>query len=127
MKTLITKNRQQRLAFDLILLCGSYYLAMLMSHKPMDNNQILIPIILVFIWYFTSKYTNLYDDFRTTTFVEELLVMVPNVLFQLIAVGFIYFTINDHIYVLNFSSVLCFVLDTYLGIQEIFFEAMEAL
>ncbi len=120
MKTLITKNRQKRLSFDLILLCGSFYLAMLMSHKPMDNNQILIPIILVFIWYFTSKYTNLYDDFRTTTFIEELLVMVPNVLFQLIAVGFIYFTINDHLYVRTLAVYYVLFMTLILAFKKYF-------
>lgn len=96
MKATISKNRHKRQLFDIVLLGLAYYFAVLLSHKFMTSSHLLIPIILAFIWYFTSKYTNLYDDFRTTTFVEEMLILVPNVLFQLFSIGFIYFAINDN-------------------------------
>lgn len=96
MRATLSKNRHRRQLMDIIFLGISYSFAVLISHKVVTNNQFLIPSILAFIWYFTSKYTNLYDDFRTTTFIEELLVLIPNVLFQLISIGFIYFISNDH-------------------------------
>ena len=99
MKNKLRKNRHKRQLFDILLLCLSFYFAMMISHKEVTNHQLLVPVILSFIWYFSSKYSNLYDDFRTTTFVSELLVVIPNIIFQLISVGFIYFAIDDHSYV----------------------------
>lgn len=83
----------------------SFILAMNISSKELAGNQYLILVTLIFMWYFTSKYTNLYDDFRTTTYVNEVLVLIPNVIFQLISVGFIYFAINDHAYVRKFTML----------------------
>ncbi|WP_435354454.1 undecaprenyl-phosphate glucose phosphotransferase [Emticicia sp. SJ17W-69] len=96
MKAILSKNRHKRQFFDIAILGISFYFAMIISQKEITNHQLLIPVVLSFIWYFTSKYTNLYDDFRTTSFVSEILVLMPNILFQLFAVGFIYFAINDH-------------------------------
>lgn len=114
MRATLSRNRHKRQLIDIVLLGFAFYLAVLFSHKVVTNNQLLVPVILAFIWYFTSKYTNLYDDFRTTTFIEELLVLIPNIIFQLISIGFVYFTINDHEHVrtltLYYISILTFVL-----------------
>ncbi len=88
-------NSTKRLFLDSTIILFSYFLAALFSHKKFDEEQLLIPILLLFIWNFTSKYFELYDEFRTSTFVNELLIIIPNVFFQFIATGFIYFILND--------------------------------
>lgn len=120
MKAILRKNRYKRQLVDIIILCLSYYFAVLISHKSASNSQFLIPTILTFIWYFTSKYTNLYDEFRTTTFVEELLVLIPNILFQLISIGFIYFIINDHEYARTLSMYYIVFLTIALSLKKYF-------
>ncbi len=126
MKATLSKNRHKRQFFDIALLFMSFYFAMIISQKEITNNQLLIPVILSFIWYFTSKYTNLYDDFRTTTFVSEVLVLMPNILFQLFAVGFIYFAINDHAFVRTLAVVYIFLLTVSLIILHHLAENVKA-
>jgi len=125
MRAALSKYRHKRQVIDILLLGASFYFAVLMSHKEMSNNQQLIPVILMFIWYFTSKYTNLYDDFRTTTFVEELLVVIPNILFQLISIGFIYFIINDHAYVRTLTMFYILLLSLFLVVKKYFLKQWQ--
>lgn len=120
MRAALSKSRHKRQFIDILFLGVSFYLAVVLSHKHMPNSQLLIPVILMFIWYFTSKYTNLYDDFRTTTFVEEFLIVIPNVLFQLITIGFIYFTINDHANVRTLTLFYILLLTLFLIVKKYF-------
>jgi len=120
MRAALSKYRHKRQVIDILFLGVSFYFAVLISHKEMSNNQLLIAVILMFIWYFTSKYTNLYDDFRTTTYVEELLVVIPNILSQLISIGFIYFIINDHAYVRTVTFFYIIFLSLSLIIKKYF-------
>ena len=125
MRAALSKYRHKRQVIDILFLGVSFYFAVLISHKEMSNNQLLIPVILMFIWYFTSKYTNLYDDFRTTTFVEELLVVIPNILFQLISIGFIYFIINDHAFVRTLTMFYILLLSLLLTIKKYFLKQWQ--
>ncbi len=120
MKAILTKNRHQRQFVDIVLLGFAFYLAISLSGKESSNTQFLIPILLIFIWYFTSKYTNLYDDFRTTSFVEEMLVMLPNILFQLISIGFIYFIVNDNDHVRTIALLYIILVTVFLTLKKYF-------
>ncbi|AFK05408.1 Undecaprenyl-phosphate glucose phosphotransferase [Emticicia oligotrophica DSM 17448] len=120
MRAVINKNRQKRLTVDIILLIASFYFAMLLVGKPLVGSQLLIPCILSFIWYFTSKYTNLYDDFRTTNFATEFVELLANISFQLVGIGFIYFTLNDNDHVRTITGLYIVFLTVLLGMKKYF-------
>ncbi len=105
MKNFRSLNRFLRQISDILILGISFFCASVFSNKSLEPNQFLIIVILFFIWYFTSKYTNLYDDFRTSRFVSEIVILIPNLISQLVSVGFLYFVLNDHSFVRKFTLI----------------------
>lgn len=122
MKKGFKKSRYLRLSIDILFLFSSFFLAMLLSTKARENHDVLIPITLAFVWYFTSKYTNLYDEFRTTSFINELLTIIPNIIFQLIVLGFIYFAINEHDFSRTISLFYITIFFVLLIVKKYFFK-----
>jgi putative colanic acid biosysnthesis UDP-glucose lipid carrier transferase len=112
MKNFRSLKRFLRQISDILILGTAFVFASVFGHKSLEPNQFLIITILIFTWYFTSKYTNLYDDFRTSRFVSEIIILVPNIITQLISVGFIYFVLNDHAHVRTFTII-------YIGLASI--------
>ena len=73
-----------------------------------------IILFLIFAWYFSSKWINLYDDFRTLKFIDEFLLLVPVVALQALVMIVCFFVMNDHYYarrfVLDYSGCLLGIL-----------------
>ena len=68
-----------RIFFDIILLIVSFLLSAYLSVKDYNflrnvNAQFLLLALLV-VWYFSSKSTELYDDFRSRNFSHELIAL----------------------------------------------------
>jgi putative colanic acid biosynthesis UDP-glucose lipid carrier transferase len=57
-----------------------------------------IVIFLTVAWYFSSKATNLYDDFRTVKFIDEFLLLIPNVLVQMMVLVTAFFMLDDRVH-----------------------------
>ncbi len=108
----------KRQLLDYTVLIAAYFFAAQLSHKNFTEGYILIPIILAFIWHFSSKYMDLYDEFRTTTFINELLVIIPIVILQFVTVGFLYFVLNDRDFSRTFAIYYVSILSALLVIEK---------
>lgn len=49
-------------------------------------------------WYFSSKATNLYDDFRAVKFINVFLLIVPNVMIQMMVLVTSFFMLDDRVH-----------------------------
>lgn len=99
------KNRQNylRLLTDIMLTILSYSIAAQFSHRSLRGRDVLIIIGICIGWYFSTKLTSLYNDFRTVTFVDELLALLPNLLSQFLILTVSLFFLNDDYYARTFS------------------------
>jgi putative colanic acid biosynthesis UDP-glucose lipid carrier transferase len=49
-------------------------------------------------WYFSSKATNLYDDFRTVKFIDEFLLLIPNIMVEMMILVTSFFMLDDRMH-----------------------------
>lgn len=98
------KSRQNylRLLMDVFLVCFSYGFASKFSHRPFLLRDILVIGGLCICWFLSAKLTSLYNDFRTVTFIEELLALLPSLLTQLLFLSILLFFLNDTFYARTF-------------------------
>lgn len=88
------KNRLSLIS-DLMLIAGVYLGAAQLSGRSLLEVDILILTGISIGWYFSSKLTNLYNEFRTVTFIDELLVLLPNLLSQFLLLALSLFFLKD--------------------------------
>jgi putative colanic acid biosynthesis UDP-glucose lipid carrier transferase len=108
------KSRQNylRLLTDVMLVCTSYVLSSQLSHRAPHLHDILLVGGLCICWYFVAKLTALYNDFRTATFVDELLALIPNIFFQFLTLSIFLFFLRDY----AFARTFCLFFAAVLGL-----------
>lgn len=101
------KSRQNylRLLMDVSLVCFSYLFATKLSHRPFLLRDILLIGGLCICWFLSAKLTSLYNDFRTATFIEELIALIPSLLTQLLVLSIILFFLKDAFYARTFCVI----------------------
>jgi putative colanic acid biosynthesis UDP-glucose lipid carrier transferase len=95
MKSINSDDRFRRQFLDFILLGIAYVMGKELSGLEVGRVDLLIVLILGFVWYLTSRKTELYDDFRTSRYISELLTLMPNILVQAITVFSLSFFMSD--------------------------------
>jgi putative colanic acid biosynthesis UDP-glucose lipid carrier transferase len=91
-----------RISLDIIILIFACILASYLSTLDFDffknvNAQFLV-LSLAIIWFFTSKSTGLYDEFRSRNFSFELILVIKNCFIQGIGAILILFLLNEKDY-----------------------------
>lgn len=97
MKSINSNDRFRRQSLDFILLGIAFVIAKQLSNQIVNKTDFLIILILGFVWYLSSRKTELYDDFRTSSYINELLVLIPNILAQAFTVMFLGFFLDNEI------------------------------
>jgi putative colanic acid biosynthesis UDP-glucose lipid carrier transferase len=95
MKSINSSDRFRRQVLDLLLLLAAFAMAKWFADKAVNKVDIPILMILAFVWYISSRKTDLYDDFRTNTYIKEFLALIPSLLAQAVAVIFLIFYMED--------------------------------
>lgn len=88
-----------RIFFDIVILVLSFILSAYLSVKGFDffknvNAQFLL-LSLSVIWFFSSKSTKLYDDFRSRNFSHELIALIRIIFIQIISAIIILFLLKE--------------------------------
>ena len=91
-----------RVSSDFSTLILSYYLTSVLSHRNEFIHDREILLALVVSWYFSSKWVNIYDDFRTLKFIDELLLLLPLIIVQALVVIVAFFLSDDHMHTRKF-------------------------
>ena len=91
-----------RIGLDIIILIFTCILAAYLSTTGFNffkevNAQFLV-LSLAIIWFFTSKSTGLYDEFRSRNFSFELIIVIKNCFIQGISTIIILFLLNEKSY-----------------------------
>ena len=106
MRGSINKVSYVKVFSDICIIIAVFFLATLFSGRETDNKlDLLVLVILVTSWYFSTKMSNTYDDFRTEKFVGELLLILQNVLIQSIVAGQLFFILDKHSYARRFVAI----------------------
>ena len=96
-----------RVSSDFSTLILSYYLTSVLSHRNEFIHDREILQALVVSWYFSSKWVNIYDDFRTLKFIDELLLLLPLIIVQALVVIVAFFLSDDHMHTRKFVIEYC--------------------
>jgi hypothetical protein len=79
----INKVSYIKIFSDVAIIIAVFFAATLLSQRHWDEKlNAVVLVILIVSWYFSTKMSNTYDDFRTEKFVGELLLIIQNVLIQ---------------------------------------------
>ena len=98
----LTKVGYLRLITDFIVILLCFVASMQFSGRGLHRTDYLLLIILLVTWYFATKISNLYDEFRTEKFVGELLLILQNVVIMVLVAGQVFFTLNQMAYARTF-------------------------
>jgi len=102
-----------RIFFDIVILVLSFILSAYLSVKGFDflknvNAQFLL-LSLSVIWFFSSKSTKLYDDFRSRNFSHELIALIRIIFIQIISAIIILFLLKEErlsrYFIILFSTI----------------------
>jgi|GEM_PF-2783253 len=110
----VTRQNYSKLSTDLLAIVGIFLITSFVSERMLLGRDVLILVGLVLGWYIASKITSMYNDFRTLTFINEILAFLPNLLIQfgLISIFLFYFDDNNHarsfsaLYILALGSTI---------------------
>lgn len=87
-----------RLLTDFICIICCFGAAQILSTRSFSNSDFFLIFFLLVTWYFSSRYTELNDEFRTVKFIDEFLVLVPNIILQGVILMIYLFLLNDRFY-----------------------------
>ena len=96
-----------RVSSDFAVLILSYYLTSTLSHRNEFIHDREILLLLVVSWYFSSRWVDIYDDFRTLKFIDELLLLLPLIIVQALTVIVVFFLADDHEHARKFVFEYC--------------------
>lgn len=90
-------NRQNyaKLWTDLLIIVTVYLINSYTRQRIIAGKDILIVGGLIIGWYIISKYSSLYNDFRTLTFVSEVIALLPSLLIQFVLLTVFLFFLNE--------------------------------
>lgn len=103
-----------RIVVDLILVIAVFLLSAFVSLPSFNffkeiNSQFLLLALLI-IWFFSTRATALYDEFRSRNYSYELLLVIKNIIVQVISVIVILFLVKENnlsrYFVLIYSGTL---------------------
>lgn len=92
-----------KLVTDSMLLVTCFFAASWLSGRTLQRVDGVVLAILGGGWYFSTRITNMYDDFRTEKYVGELLLSLENIVVQLLLIGQIYFFLNEQNFARRFT------------------------
>ena len=117
------------LSSDLASIVIAYCFSSKIIHKDLFIYDKVIVLFLMFAWYFSSKWINLYDDFRTLKFIDEFLRLVPVVIIQALVIIICLFVMDSHsharTFVLDYSVCLLGLLVIKKYISKKFFQYLR--
>lgn len=115
-----------RIYADVFVLFVSAFFATLMSLHPfkIHNSHLLLFVSLLFIFLFSGKATNLYDEFRSRNFSFELVSILKNVLIQSLSAIVILFFLKDQSLSRTFVVVYSTILFILLGLEKYAFRSI---
>lgn len=87
-----------RLLSDILFVIVSFILSVTISGRQPNKLDWGLVVFLMVAWYFSSKATNLYDDFRTVKFINVFLLIVPNIMVQMMVLVTSFFMLDDRIH-----------------------------
>ena len=96
-----------RVTSDFAALILAYYLTSISSQRNEFIHDREILLLLVVSWYFSSRWVNLYDDFRTLKFIDEILLLLPLIIVQALTVIVVFFLADDHEHARKFVFEYC--------------------
>ncbi len=117
------------LSSDLASIVIAYCFSSKIIHKDLFIYDKVIVLFLMFAWYFSSKWINLYDDFRTLKFIDEFLRLVPVIIIQALVIIICLFVMDSHsharTFVLDYSVCLLGLLVIKKYISKKFFQYLR--
>jgi putative colanic acid biosynthesis UDP-glucose lipid carrier transferase len=122
MRGSITKTGYLKLFTDAILILACFFLALELSGRGIRQPDLVKLIVLASSWYFTTLLSNLYDEFRTETFIGELLLILENVVAQVLIAGQLFFILNESHYARTFVLYYAFLLAVTLIFKNYLFK-----
>lgn len=87
-----------RLLSDMLFVVVSFVMSATTSGREPNKLDWGIVVFLIVAWYFSSKATNLYDDFRAVKFINVFLLIVPNVMIQMMVLVTSFFMLDDRVH-----------------------------
>ncbi len=107
-----------RILSDLIVLSASFWIALTVIGRWQQRSPAVVDffifLCLLIVWFFSSRITHLYDEFRARDYSFELIAVLKNVLIQVIGCIFILFVIKEgslsRSFVLIYAGALTFFL-----------------
>lgn len=112
-----TRHNYTKLSADLLIVMFAFLLATQLSHRAWIGRDMLVVGGLVVGWYAASKFTPLYNDFRTLTFINEVWALLPNLLFQFAILTVFLFFLNDTNHARTFSLMYVSLLGTLITLK----------
>ncbi len=102
-----------RITLDIIIIIGTYIIAALMSYKNFNllgnSHALFLLISLLIIWFFATKSTGLYHEFRSRNISFEIINVIKNVIILSISTIIILFLLKEEklsrIFVAYFISI----------------------
>ncbi len=104
------RKNHPRFAADVMLIVLSYMLSANFSNRTLQQVDVLIISGMGMGWYFSSKLTDLYNEFRTVSFIDEILALLPNLLTQFLILVVSLFFLKDSDYTRSFTIAYVAVL-----------------
>ena len=112
------ENYYLRLLTDILVLMLSFYLTSVVSNRNNSIHDREVFVLLVIVWYFSSKIIHVYDDFRTLKFIDEFLLLVPVIAIQALVLILFLFFLNDRDNARRFVLEYCAMLFVFLSIKK---------
>jgi putative colanic acid biosynthesis UDP-glucose lipid carrier transferase len=121
------KNSNQRaiifrLLSDFLFIIICFYFATDISKRGMNKYDIYFEFILIVAWYYSSKLSYLYEEFRALRFIDEFLILIPNVFSQFVLTVIVQFSLNEHRFQRTFSILYPILLFSSLSVKKYLFK-----
>ena len=112
-----------RIFLDIIILIFAFTLSAYLSVSNYNffkniNGQFLL-LSLCIIWFFSSKNTKLYDDFRSRNFSHELIPLLRNIFIQIISAIIILFLLKEYRLSRQFIILFSLALLIFIGLEKL--------
>ena len=114
------RKNHLRLLSDFIVIAIVYVFSTLCCQRELNQINTLIIIGLLLVWYFSSKFIKIYDDFRFSLFTDELLSLLPNLIVQLVVLSISLFLLDDHFHARTFTVIYATTLMVTVGFKMYF-------
>lgn len=117
-----------RITIDIIIIITAFIISAHLSYSEFiffknTNSQFLLLALLI-IWFFTSKNSDIYDEFRSRNFSFEVIAVIKNIIILIASSMIILFLLREYhlerYFIISFSIMLLLLLIT----EKIFFRSI---